>query len=61
MSTSTTETNWDDPTRCPFCSESLVDGGAGFMAHIDDHPSCESGFEQWRGLVRQDMAGGWSG
>ena len=57
----TTETSWDDTNKCPFCSQMLVDGGAGFIAHIDDQPRCEAGFEQWRGQVRQDMAGGWSG
>ncbi|MFB6160211.1 MAG: hypothetical protein ABEJ61_03435 [Haloferacaceae archaeon] len=59
MQTSTT--TWGDPTRCPFCEEGLADGGAGFMDHIDDRPDCQDGFEQWRGRVREDMTGGWSG
>jgi hypothetical protein len=57
----TRTTSWDDPDRCPFCEAGLVDGGAGFIDHIDDNPGCRDGFDRWRGQVRDDMTGGWSG
>lgn len=54
-------TQWDDPERCPFCETGLADGGAGFIDHIHDAPDCRRGFDRWRGQVRDDMHGGWSG
>lgn len=52
---------WGVPTDCPFCGEGLADGGAAFMDHIAESPSCEAGFERWRGNVAGDVGGEWSG
>ncbi|MFC6724732.1 hypothetical protein ACFQE1_10165 [Halobium palmae] len=52
---------WTDPERCPFCGDELTDGGAGFVFHIGEAPSCESRFETWRQRVGGDMSGEWSG
>lgn len=54
-------TTWSDPTTCPFCGTELADPGAGFVAHIDETPTCETGFERWRANVADDLAGEWSG
>ncbi|WP_327054097.1 DUF7501 family protein [Halomicrococcus gelatinilyticus] len=51
---------WNDPDHCPFCEAELPNPGAGFVDHIDDHPTCESGFETWRRNVADDMHGGWA-
>ncbi|WP_101294228.1 DUF7501 family protein [Halegenticoccus soli] len=59
--TTATETRWSDPERCPFCGAALEDGGAGFIAHIDDRPACAGRFERWRTQVASDIEGEWSG
>lgn len=52
---------WDNPDRCPFCGASLVDGGAGFMDHIEERPVCKERFEAWIEQIRGDMGGEWGG
>ncbi|MFB6106020.1 MAG: hypothetical protein ABEJ70_03510 [Halobacteriaceae archaeon] len=61
MSATDSTRRWDDPERCPFCSEPLADGGAGFIDHIHDAPPCQAGFDDWRSQIRDDMSGGWGG
>lgn len=53
--------DWDDPEACPFCGTHLVDGGAGFVDHIEGSEPCRLGFEQWRENVAGDVGGEWSG
>ncbi|MGM0591710.1 MAG: DUF7501 family protein [Halobacteriota archaeon] len=55
------ESRWEDPMRCPFCDDDLVDGGAGFIAHISRIPSCRSAFDDWREQVANDVGGEWGG
>lgn len=52
---------WNDPEKCPFCLAELSDPGAGFVAHVDESPVCEAGFDTWRERVSGDVSGGWSG
>jgi hypothetical protein len=54
-------TTWNNPNVCPFCEMQLDSPGAGFMDHLKSNPACESGFDQWRGNVDNDIRGGWSG
>jgi hypothetical protein len=54
-------TDWDDPDVCPFCGTRLVDGGAGFIDHIEESEPCRLGFEEWRENVAGDVGGEWSG
>ncbi|SDM96787.1 hypothetical protein SAMN04487949_3014 [Halogranum gelatinilyticum] len=56
-----TTRNWDTPDACPFCGGHLTDGGAGFIDHIDDNPSCAEEFHDWRSMVASDMSGEWGG
>jgi hypothetical protein len=37
-------TDWETPDYCPFCGTGLRDGGAGFMEHIEDAPTCRERF-----------------
>ena len=53
--------DWDDPDRCPFCGAALVDGGAGFVDHIDQHSACGERFEAWRDAIAGDIGSEWSG
>jgi hypothetical protein len=52
---------WSDPNVCPFCEMVMESPEAGFMDHLKSNPSCENGFEQWRGKVGGDIRGAWSG
>lgn len=52
---------WDNPDLCPFCGESLVDGGAGFMEHTEESEPCRERFEAWIEQIRDDMGGEWGG
>lgn len=52
---------WDNPDFCPFCGESLVNGGAGFMDHVYVAPDCRERFDAWREQVSEDIGGEWSG
>jgi hypothetical protein len=52
---------WSDPEVCPFCEMVMESPEAGFMYHLKSNPSCENGFEQWRGKVGGDIRGAWSG
>ena len=52
---------WDNPDLCPFCGTPLLDGGIGFVDHIEDAPICKERFEAWRDQVREDIDGEWSG
>ena len=52
---------WDNPDRCPFCGASLVDGGGGFMDHIEEEPVCGDRFDAWIERIREDIGGEWSG
>lgn len=55
------EPRWDDPERCPFCGSLLADGGAGFIDHTDESPSCKAAFDRWREQVSGDVVGEWTG
>lgn len=50
---------WSDTDTCPFCDAELPDPGAGFIDHLDDSEACESGFDDWRTNVADDIRGGW--
>jgi hypothetical protein len=52
---------WDDPNQCPFCGETLTNGGSAFMSHIRMNDPCKTEFEMWRTHVRNDINGEWSG
>lgn len=52
-------TTWTDNDVCPFCDAELPDPGAGFIDHLDDSEECESGFDDWRTNVVDDVRGGW--
>jgi len=54
-------TDWDDPETCPFCGAHLVDGGAGFIDHIEESEPCRLGFEEWRENIAGDVGGEWGG
>lgn len=54
-------TNWDNPDYCAFCGVELEDGGAGFMAHVEESPECHERFEAWLENVGDDIGGEWSG
>lgn len=51
---------WDDPDFCPFCGAALSDGGAGFIDHTAERPTCAERFEAWRANVVADVGGEWS-
>ncbi|MFB6171194.1 MAG: hypothetical protein ABEJ23_01585 [Haloarculaceae archaeon] len=53
--------DWDRPDFCPFCGAELADGGAGFVDHVADAPTCRERFEAWREQVGGDVGGEWSG
>lgn len=53
--------DWDNPDFCPFCGEALPDGGAGFMDHVSEAPSCRERFDAWREAISGDMDGEWIG
>ena len=55
--------DWDNPDFCPFCGQSLQDGGAGFYDHVQDpaNDTCRDRFDEWRANVADDMGGDWSG
>lgn len=61
QTTTAVPTTWNNPNVCPFCEMQLESPGAGFMDHLKTNPACESGFEQWRGNINNDIRGGWSG
>jgi hypothetical protein len=52
-------TDWETPDYCPFCGTGLRDGGAGFMEHIEDAPTCRERFQVWRENVASDVGGEW--
>lgn len=52
-------TTWTNTDVCPFCDAELTDPGAGFIDHIDDSEKCETGFEDWKTNVADDVRGGW--
>lgn len=56
-----TNATWSDPETCPFCGATLASPGAGFVDHVQESPDCEREFDDWRGHIAGDMAGGWSG
>lgn len=56
-----TETDWDDPNRCPFCGASLPDGGPGFIDHVDTSEECAAEFAVWREQIAGDIGGEWMG
>ncbi|MFB6184854.1 MAG: hypothetical protein ABEI96_09895 [Haloarculaceae archaeon] len=53
--------DWNHPDYCPFCGAALADGGAGFIDHVDAHPTCKDRFEAWRERIVDDVDGEWSG
>lgn len=59
--TAISETDWDDPNRCPFCGAALPDGGPGFIEHIGTNEGCAAEFEVWREQIAGDIAGEWTG
>jgi len=61
QTTAAVPTTWNNPNVCPFCEMPLESPGSGFMDHLKTNPACESGFEQWRGNINNDIRGGWSG
>jgi hypothetical protein len=52
---------WANPDLCPFCGETLADGGAGFMDHIDEAPVCKERFDDWKEQISSDIGGEWGG
>jgi hypothetical protein len=52
---------WSDPEHCPFCEAALVDGGSGFIDHIETSQSCNQGFSLWRQQVADDIGSEWGG
>ena len=51
--------DWDDPKQCPWCRATIEDGGAGFVAHIEENPDCAAAFEEWRNNVVEDVGAEW--
>ena len=52
-------TDWSDPDRCPFCGESIIDGGPSFVEHVESADDCAVAFARWREGVAGDVAGEW--
>jgi hypothetical protein len=52
---------WDNPDVCPFCGADLVDGGGGFMDHVDTAETCRERFEAWLDNIRDDIGSEWGG
>lgn len=46
---------WTDTDVCPFCEAELPDPSAGFIDHIAESEECESGFDDWRTNVADDV------
>lgn len=61
MSKSTENATWNDPQACPFCGESIRNGGAGFVEHADANADCKTRFDEWRANVAGDVRSEWSG
>ncbi|WP_338727991.1 hypothetical protein [Haladaptatus sp. DJG-WS-42] len=52
---------WGDPEHCPFCEAELVDGGWGFIDHIETSQPCNQEFSLWRQQVADDIGSEWGG
>lgn len=59
--TPSNEPDWDRPDFCPFCGAKLVDGGLGFIDHLETAPDCRERFEAWRERIAEDIGGEWGG
>lgn len=60
-SSARTQSNWSDPSTCPFCNAELESPGAGFVDHLKESPACDTEFGRWKHHVADDLGGEWSG
>lgn len=48
----------DELENCMFCDEPLDDPGLGFLEHVEENPTCQSRYEDWKVNLDDDWRGG---